>query len=193
MKLKRCYICKKDLPLESFSKDKARYDGLSSGCKICRNKLKKIYRENNKDIIQKYRDSHKEEMVALHRRWEILHPEERRITWQKRRNRKKQLPSTLTIEQWEKVKQAFDNKCAYCGKMLPLEKEHFIALTNSGEFTSNNIICACKSCNSGKANRDFFEWYPRQKFHSKKRENKILKFLNYKTDGTQQLQQLGIL
>mgnify|MGYP003489420683 CR=1 FL=1 len=77
------------------------------------------------------------------------------------------------------IKLEFNNKCAYCGKEKPLSQEHFVALSKGGEFTINNIIPSCQNCNSSKRATDFFEWYPKFKHYSKKREQIILKFLNY--------------
>jgi 5-methylcytosine-specific restriction endonuclease McrA len=87
--------------------------------------------------------------------------------------------------------ETFDNKCAYCGKEKPLAQDHFVPLSKGGEYTNNNIICSCKSCNSSKSDKDFFEWYPEQLFYSKEREAKILKYLNY--DKKTQTQQLALI
>lgn len=104
------------------------------------------------------------------------------------RSKKKQLPSTLTTKQWNEMKSYFGNRCAYCNSELPLTREHFLPVNKGGEFTHNNIIPACKSCNSSKQDSDFFEWYPRRTFYSKSRELKILNYLNYdKNLHTQQL------
>lgn len=133
------------------------------------------WRENNKALAaksnKKYKESHRENYV---------------INEQKREALKRNLPITLTADQWNEIKQAFNNSCCYCGRTLPLEQEHFIPLSKMGELSKNNIICACKSCNSSKGNRDFFTWYPKHKSYSRDREKKILSFLNYK-DGIQQL------
>ena len=107
------------------------------------------------------------------------------VSAQKRRAAKKQLSNSLTTKQWNKIKEHFDNKCAYCGKELPLAQEHFIPLSDGGEYTHNNIIPACKSCNSSKKNKSFFDWYPKYKRYSKKREKNILKFLGYKNEVQQ--------
>jgi 5-methylcytosine-specific restriction endonuclease McrA len=96
------------------------------------------------------------------------------------------LPYTLTEEQWEEIKNYFDNRCAYCGKEKPLQQEHFIPVSKGGEYTHNNIIPACGDCNFKKLNHDFFEWYPKQKSYSELRERKILNYLGY-TGKTQQL------
>lgn len=68
-----------------------------------------------------------------------------------------------------------------------LHQEHFIPVSDKGEHTINNIIPACRSCNSSKGNKNFFEWYPDYKHYDKKRENFILEYLNYMDDDAQQL------
>ena len=107
---------------------------------------------------------------------------------QKKKLKKRQLAATLTLNQWEDIKNYFNNKCAYCGENTKLTQDHFTPISKGGEYTHNNIIPACGSCNSSKRNREFIEWYPKQKFYSKKREKAILKFLNYKGE----VQQLAI-
>lgn len=106
---------------------------------------------------------------------------------QKYRSKRKELLATLTTEQWEDIKNTFDNRCCYCGKERPLAQEHFVAQSKGGEYTLDNIVPSCKSCNSSKGDKDFFEWYPTYKYYSKKREKFILDFLGYKNSSMQQL------
>ena len=129
----------------------------------------KIYRQNNKDKIN----------ARKH----------------KRKSKIKSLPATLTLTQWEQIKEIFNNQCAYCGISAEehlqahsrnMEQEHFVPLSKGGEYTHNNIIPACRSCNGSKQDKDFFEWYPQQPYYSKEREQKILDFLGYQ-QGIQQL------
>lgn len=110
------------------------------------------------------------------------------VAGQRRRNLKKSLESDFTPEEWELCKSAFGGKCCYCGEEKTLTQEHFVPLSSGGEYTKNNIIPACESCNKSKQNRDFYEWYPRQPFYNKTREKKILKYLNYNN----KIQQLSI-
>lgn len=111
---------------------------------------------------------------------------------------KKQLPHTLTTKQWESCKNYFKNDkgqlcCAYCGEILKdeIHQEHFVALSNGGEYTLNNIVPSCKRCNCSKRSSDFFTWYPRQKYYSKEREIKILKYLHYNKNN--KIQQLALI
>lgn len=138
----------------------------------------KEYRENNKEIIktrsQKYRQTTRARKLEKVRQW-------RRVTVKKR------LEATFTLQQWEECKDHFNNCCAYCGKKKKLEQDHFIAITNNGEYTKNNIVPACRSCNASKSNNNFFKWYPKQSCYSEKREKTILRYLNYSKNNEQQL------
>jgi hypothetical protein len=121
---------------------------------------KKNYRKKNKDAVNSY--NHKRRSIA------------------------RKLPSTLTTKEWREIKEYFNYRCAYCGKEKPLQQEHFLALSKGGEYTHNNIVPACALCNLSKKDKNFFKWYPTCKIYSKKREKKILDYLNYK-NGVQQL------
>ena len=155
--------------------------------KITREKYKEKNREKkNQDSRERYQKV-KEHHRVICQRWKQENKELCNLQQQIRRSKKRELPSTLTIEQWEVVKQHFGNRCAYCGRKLPLAQEHFIPASHGGEHTHNNIVPACVSCNSSKTTKSFFEWYPRYKYYSKKREKAILEFLEYDRSGYQQL------
>lgn len=94
---------------------------------------------------------------------------------------------SFSMEQWKTCKTHFDNRCAYCGHKKHLEKEHFIPLSRGGEYTVNNIVPACRQCNGAKYNKLFFDWYSDYEKYSKSREMKILDYLGYNNNQTQQL------
>jgi len=152
----------------------------------------KEYGINNKEKMvnhnKQYYINNKERISKQVKQWQKNNPEKKRIYEQRREAIKIGLPHTLTGDKWERIKQHFDNKCAYCGEDKPLTQEHFIPISKGGEYTHNNIIPVCQSCNSSKRNKDFFGWYPKHKYYSKKRERKILKYLGYEN----QLQQLSM-
>jgi 5-methylcytosine-specific restriction endonuclease McrA len=145
----------------------------------------------NKDMVSKkhsrYYELNKEQINEHNKQYYESHPEGHRIRYQRYRASRRKLQYTLTIPQWEEIKLHFNNSCAYCGMdKEPLVQEHFLAMSKGGEYSSNNIIPACKHCNSSKREKNFFEWYPKYEHYSKKREKTILEFLNYK-NGIQQL------
>lgn len=147
-------------------------------------------KENHEYLLEYDRKRYKQnkkEHLRRSRRYQLENKDKIKAYNQKRRNTKRNLPATLTSEQWVTIKRTFNYGCAYCGRKDPLSQEHFIPLNSGGEYTHDNIIPACKSCNSSKQDKSFFEWYPQQEFYSKTRERKILKHLNYNKNHEQQL------
>lgn len=146
----------------------------------------KEYRYKNKAKISEYNKTYNlenaEKVKQASKRWKQENPEKCVIIKQRRLARKKQLPHTLTIEQWSACKEYFNNLCCYCGEEKQLTQDHFIPLSKGGEYTCNNIVPACQWCNTSKKNKDFFNWYPRQEFYSVEKENKILNYLNFMED-----------
>ena len=81
-----------------------------------------------------------------------------RLKKQKRRTLTKM--DTITKSDWMNICQKYDNCCAYCNGKVPLELDHIIPITKGGLHIVENIVPACKSCNSRKGNRDATEVFP---------------------------------
>ena len=158
------------------------------------------YYENNKEKVilstKEFGENNKHKVRKYKAKWRENNKDICNIYYLQYKSKKKKLPATLNLEQWENIKSAFYNRCAYCGMTEEehlkeyneqLHQEHFIPLSKGGEYTHNNIIPACKMCNSSKSNKNFFEWYPEQEFYNLEKENFILEYLNYKDEGIQQL------
>ena len=242
MQSKRCTRCNKTkrLTVEYFYKRKDSADGFRGRCKECDLECRSIYREENRQAINKdklenyyknrvevlqkrkdyyknnresrllyarnnaerqrqnnkiWRRKNKEHLIEYEREYRKRNPERVITKNQKRRARVKNVNNTLTVVGWKKIKAYFNNSCAYCGVTEKehklkygeqLHQEHFVSLTSGGGYTHNNIIPSCKSCNSSKGTKDFFEWYPTHSSYNKNRETNILKYLGY-DDKTQQL------
>lgn len=144
------------------------------------------YYQENKEKVSQYqkqcRENNREKFNERNRKWCRKNPEKIKARGQRRKAKKIGLIATLTDKQWEQIKQYFNNRCAYCGKELDLQQDHFIPLSKGGEYTINNIIPACRSCNASKKDKLFSEWYPKYRYYSKKREKTILNFLNHEKD-----------
>jgi 5-methylcytosine-specific restriction endonuclease McrA len=185
----------------------ARKDGLHPWCHRCRAKYRlenadRIRERNNKyvaDNVDKVKESkkryaaenkvkateskkryvaeNKEQRIISYRKYARANQYKHNILTNQYRTKKRELPATLTSDQWELIKKHFNYKCAYCGKETPLTQDHFLALSNGGSFTVDNIVPCCGSCNSSKNNKVFEKWYPSCKYYSKQREEFILAFV----------------
>jgi hypothetical protein len=58
----------------------------------------------------------------------------------------------------EKVKLLSGTKCSYCGSTENLALDHIFAKKLGGKDAGDNLIYACRSCNSSKGKKDMMEW-----------------------------------
>lgn len=144
--------------------------------------MKKYYTEN-KQKFKQYSEENKEKIALKNRIYIENNREKINEINRKRKRLFYRLKHTLTDKEWGEIKLKFNNECAYCGQTKKLEHDHFIPISKGGEYTINNIVPSCKSCNRKKHNSDFFSWYPQQEFYSKEREQFILKHLNIRREN----------
>ena len=155
----------------------------------------RIYYRNNKEYLlekqQRYYMANYENVREYRKKWGLENRDRinrlGKVYKQRRRARAATLDADYSSEEWEMCKRSFGYRCAYCGGKKKLEQDHFIALAKGGEYTKNNIVPACRSCNSSKNATDFFVWYPNYKYYSLEREMELLKHLKYTKERNQQL------
>lgn len=119
------------------------YGEVSSLCLECRNPFFQAFISNIKDRNKKYRLSRKEKIQVYHANYFA---------------RKRQLPDTLTKQEWLTCLEYFNYACAVCGisfdDTIP-HADHWIPLASDKctGTVATNMICLCKSCNSSKNSR----------------------------------------
>jgi len=70
-----------------------------------------------------------------------------------------------TIFDDEKIKLQTGQVCNYCGSDETLSLDHILAKNYVMKDNAENLIYACRSCNSSKGKRDLMEWmYKKNKF-----------------------------
>lgn len=58
----------------------------------------------------------------------------------------------------ERFKMTMPQACYYCGATEKLSMDHLIPKISGGPDASDNLVWACRSCNSSKGGRDMMEW-----------------------------------
>lgn len=66
--------------------------------------------------------------------------------------------SMRTLLDDEKTKYHYPDTCCYCGKAERLSMDHLIPKSANGPDNADNIVWACRSCNSSKGGRDVLRW-----------------------------------
>ena len=108
---------------------------------------------DNYDRAQEYKhewyENNKDYHAKQGKEWARNNPDSARLVWQRRRARERQLPNTLTSDEWEAIKTTSDNRCLCCGRSdVKLTMDHIIPLSSDGGTTADNIQPLCLSCNS---------------------------------------------
>lgn len=170
-----CAICRRNTP-EGREKKKARYVKWYQSQHARAMQLQRKYRlkfhEQRLADSRKWHKAHAERSHALSlrsaRKWQLGHPEEYKehqrlyrerhpeklqVSAQRRRALARNLPCTLTDSQWAAICAAYKFRCAYCGKKVKLTQDHVLPLSKGGGTVAENIVPACKSCNSRKSAR----------------------------------------
>lgn len=80
----------------------------------------------------------------------------------------------------QSIYEAWDCKCGYCGEEAT-SLDHIIPRFRSGSSNRNNLIPACRRCNTNKASAKMEEWYCQQDFYTDIQYNKIKAWMNQET------------
>ena len=81
----------------------------------------------------------------------------------RRQRRMDRVEHDLTAEQWAALRSAWEG-CAYCGVAdKPLQRDCVLALSRGGRYTLDNIVPACRSCNTSKCNDEVTGWLRRKR------------------------------
>ena len=81
----------------------------------------------------------------------------------KRKKRMDRVAHDLSDEQWAALQAAWGG-CAYCGATdRALQRDCVLALSRGGRYTLENIVPACRSCNTSKCNDEVTGWLRRKK------------------------------
>ncbi len=69
----------------------------------------------------------------------------------------------LSTEQWEALQGAWTG-CAYCGSTTAaLQRDCVLAISRGGRYTLDNVVPACRSCNTSKCNDEVTTWMRRKR------------------------------
>lgn len=94
----------------------------------------------------RHREQHKAVMAAYHK----AHPEVLRAKSNAYRARARAAEGQFTSAQWRALVESYGGRCAYRGEAGPVQVDHRTPLTRGGANSIDNIIPACRKCNTEK-------------------------------------------
>lgn len=114
----------------------------------------KVYRVENRAKLEAqnraWRERNPERHKAMRQAWRDEHKAERVHQEGRRRARKKGNGGSHTFAEWMAKCAAFDWRCVYCGSDGEMTRDHDIPVSRGGADSIDNIVPACRSCNSSK-------------------------------------------
>lgn len=175
--MKICTKCKQIKEDSEYSPDRRRSTGLYSWCRSCmresnmdyRNKhrlqmnerRRESYKENKDTENKRHRDWHQanKEKVSLQRKeyYQRLEVKEKNRVNVKARRR---IGRSISKDVMNHIIWCKKQDCLYCGGPGG-SHDHVIPVIQGGEWTIENIVPACISCNSSKHTRTPEEWVNR--------------------------------
>ena len=101
----------------------------------------------------------------------------------RRKRRMDRVEHDLTAEQWAALRDSWGG-CAYCGATgVPLQRDCVLALSRGGRYTLDNIVPACRACNTSKCNDEVTGWLRRKRLDER---GFLLRHLEIRTALTSQ-------
>lgn len=73
----------------------------------------------------------------------------------KARRRSAEKQGRVTVKEWNTIVARFNGRCAYCRKRRKLTMDHVKPLSKNGQHRADNIVPACRPCNSAKNNSEW--------------------------------------
>lgn len=189
-----CVYCiaerREGLKEELNEADRQRYHSLTPEQKLKRNRENraKLDKEKVREYFRQYYYSEKGSLVIKKSRQRFAESEKgiasaRRKGRMRRMRIKEVKAGVYSFADLKARLQEFDCSCAYCGIKDTGEKrfmqmDHVVPISKGGQDDMSNLVPACIHCNASK-NDSFLEfWYPKKKFATLERIEKVLSFLS---------------
>lgn len=165
---RNCTECGEIKSAEHFNRKSSIKNGHRSICRECQStKRANHYANNSGKEAEGFRRWYENNRVKDNERcseWSHNNLDRRKLSEQKRRSRKSELPDNLTPEAYSSVLRTFGGACALSGEPVGanVHIEHFIALaTGHGGTTDRNCYPLRADMNLSKSASNPFIWYER--------------------------------
>jgi 5-methylcytosine-specific restriction endonuclease McrA len=112
-----------------------------------------IHPERAREIARASRLRHLEAARARDQRWSRANRHRKVLHGVSRRALFEGAPGSFSAIEWARLCFEHAYACAYCGLWRPLTVDHRIPLTRGGSNYIDNILPACRPCNSRKGTR----------------------------------------
>ena len=117
---------------------------------------RRAYERNPEKYKEQTREWYRKNKEKVAARTQSYEGRLKRRLVQARRNAR--MNGVVTVEQWMAVLEKFDHSCVYCGSKESLTIDHLVPVSKGGLHRIDNIVPACRSCNTAKNARSAEEF-----------------------------------
>lgn len=114
------------------------------------------HREQHNSYSRRYYQRHIEQHKGRIESWRQRHPEKAQIYYRRWRARK--MGARVEPVDEQAIYKRDSHRCVYCGAREDLTLDHIVALSNGGAHSEDNLVVACRSCNSSKRATSLVVW-----------------------------------
>lgn len=133
-----------------------------------RQKNRERYRELGRLKARRYAEKNPERVRATVAAWRKANKDKLAHYASTRRVRKIGNGGTHTLQEWKDLVKKFNGKCFYCADPeRPVTKDHLIPISKGGTDDIENIVPACRNCNSEKGSLTADQYLSRKQKASK--------------------------
>jgi 5-methylcytosine-specific restriction endonuclease McrA len=123
--------------------------------------MQKRFREKDPERFKSSVDASKAKKPEHYKlnlaKWKRANPYKVKALWNKRRLAKNESLDNFTADEWQTLKDAYDNTCLCCLKQEPdvqLTADHVVPVSKGGTNGIGNIQPLCKDCNCRKYTKE---------------------------------------
>ena len=129
-----------------------------NSCRFCRALLTLQAKKKQIEYHKLFNLRNPEKVAVYSRTYNRRHPEVQLAARHKRRALLSGSVGHFTAKEFKDLCATHENKCTYCYRELPLGPDHKVPLSRGGSSSIENIVPACKFCNSKKGTATFDEF-----------------------------------
>lgn len=117
--------------------------------------------ERSRAASEEWRLGHLAKVKEMNRLWRMAHPQSILTYGHAARARRRACPGKHSPAQWRVTRASYHGLCVYC--LAPAtQRDHVVPLIAGGTNDIDNIVPACKSCNSSKNAKPLLVWLTRR-------------------------------
>ena len=142
------------------------------------------YRKHKEKRRAKAREYHIKNAEVIRQKvkeWTINNPEKVKAYSHLKRARKLNAIGEYTPDEFTSTCEEFSWCCCYCGKSVTEKTvtiDHAVPISKGGSNYIENLLPACRKCNSSKNASELFDWFKNMEFYDIAREKKIIEHIS---------------